>query len=317
MLASRRKQLTKLGKGNKPNATRPLSNEEVDLLYSCGYFGSENPVSLQRTVWWQITKHFGHRARDESRQLKFGDIKIEKDPVTCTEYLVWITERSTKTRTGEKPMGNKRAFNPKAFSTGTYRCPVRIYKLFISHRPENMCNDESPLFLGVRHNIDTNVDKCWYFPRPMGRNSIGEFLSKASAILSGGVSNFKGKVENHSARKTSITNLLNENVNPLYVTQLSGHKKLESLNNYNVASNNQQRKMSNVLSCDNSIGKSVAATVLDVPKINNTSISVVSHPSSENHCNNLVPQEFQQKMMETWNPVLPPTFQGANISNCT
>ena len=62
-------------------------------------------------------------------------------------------------------------------------------------------------------------------------------------MLSGGVSNFKGKVANHSARKTSKTNLLNENVNPLYVTQLSGHKKLESLNNYNVASNNQQRKM--------------------------------------------------------------------------
>ena len=38
---------------------------------------------------------------------------------------------------------------------------------------------------------------------------------------------------------------------------------------------------------------------------------------SENHCNNLVPQEFQQKMMETWNPLLPPTLQGANISNCT
>ena len=75
--------------------------------------------------------------------------------------------------------------------------------------------------------------------------------------------------------------------------------------------------MLNVLSCDNSIGTSVAATFLDVPKINNTSFSVVSHPSSENHCNNLVPQEFQQKMMETWNPVLPPTFQGANISNCT
>ena len=76
--------------------------------------------------------------------------------------------------------------------------------------------------------------------------------------------------------------------------------------------------MSNVLSCDNSIGKSVAATVLDVPKINNSymSFSVVSHPSSENHCSNLVPHEFQQKMMETWNPVLPPTFQGANISNC-
>ena len=118
-------------------------------------------------------------------------------------------------------------------------------------------------------------------------------------------------------RKSSITNLLNENVNPLYVTLLSGHKNLESLNNYNVASNNQKKTMSNVLSCDNSIGKSVASAVSDVPKINNTWFSVVSNSSSENHGNNLIPQEFQQKMMETRNPVFHPTFQGANISNCT
>ena len=36
-------------------------------------------------------------------------------------------------------------------------------------------------------------------------------------------------VSNHSARKTCITNLLNENVNLLDVRQLSGHKKLKSL----------------------------------------------------------------------------------------
>ena len=37
------------------------------------------------------------------------------------------------------------------------------------------------------------------------------------------------KVANHSTRKTCITNLLNENVNPIYVSKLSGHKKLEKL----------------------------------------------------------------------------------------
>ena len=35
-------------------------------------------MSEQRTVWWTITKHFGHRARDEARQMMFGDLKIEK-----------------------------------------------------------------------------------------------------------------------------------------------------------------------------------------------------------------------------------------------
>ena len=74
-------------------------------------------MSLQRTVWWQLTKQFGYRARDESRQLRFGDVKVEVD-ICGTECLTWITERSTKTRTGEKPMGHKRKFDPKAFATG-------------------------------------------------------------------------------------------------------------------------------------------------------------------------------------------------------
>ena len=90
VLTARRKQLTKLGKGNKPNATRALTEKEVDLLYSSKYFGSSTPVSLQRTIWWIITTNFGHRARNEARQLLFGDIKIKVSE--GTEYLEWDTE---------------------------------------------------------------------------------------------------------------------------------------------------------------------------------------------------------------------------------
>ena len=37
VLKSRRKELTKLGKGNRPNATRSLDDEEVDILYDKKY----------------------------------------------------------------------------------------------------------------------------------------------------------------------------------------------------------------------------------------------------------------------------------------
>ena len=47
LLASRRKELTKLVKGNKSNATRPLTNEEIDHLYSIGYFGTDTPDDSQ------------------------------------------------------------------------------------------------------------------------------------------------------------------------------------------------------------------------------------------------------------------------------
>ena len=56
ILSGRRKELTKLGKGNK--STHPLNEKEVNFLYDHGYFGTASPISLQRAVWWIITKTF-------------------------------------------------------------------------------------------------------------------------------------------------------------------------------------------------------------------------------------------------------------------
>ena len=80
-------------------------------------------------------------------------------------------------------MGHKRAFSPKAFATGTERCPVNFFKQFISHRPIKMCEDDAPLFLQVRYNIDYNSEIIWFYEKPLGKNSIGQFMSKAKTIL--------------------------------------------------------------------------------------------------------------------------------------
>lgn len=301
VLASRRKELTKQGKGNKPNATRPLSTEEVQQLYKAGYFGGSSPVVLQRTVWWIITQHFGQRARDEGRQMCFGDVGIEKDLASETEYLVWYTERSTKTRNGERPMGHKRIINPKAFATGDNQCPVDIFRKFISHRPLSMRKSESPLFLQVRHNIDFHLERIWYYEKPMGKNSIGNFMKGARDILP----KTRGKVANHSARKTSLTNLLGANINPLHVQQISGHKKLESLNTYNQATLQQQKQMSDIIA-----GKQ------NRPLCTSNSSSGLLSSTSEN----VIPVavEFKQNVLHpsTWNQVTP-LFRGATITNCT
>ena len=87
---------------------------------------------------------------------------------------------------------------------------------------------------------------------------------------------------NHSARKTAITALLDENVNLLHVKQVSGHKKLDSLTSYNVASNAQQKEMPHILS----------ATKSD---------EIVKHQS--------LPRESN-------NQILPSTFHCAQMNNC-
>ena len=194
-------------------------------------------------------------------------------------------------------MGHKRQFNPKAFATGTDRCPVKLYRLFVSHRPKSMCCDQSPFFLAVRYNIDNyNSESIWYHPKPLGKNTIGEFLTKARVTLrSVHPSTSKGKISNHSARKTSITNMLNCDVNPLHVQQMSGHKNLESLHAYNVASMKQQKHMSNVIS----LGEKNTNTIPD-------------HPS-----NNVIDQLLEKELSKPWDPVLNTVFHGASFQNCT
>jgi len=107
-----------------------------------------------------------------------------------------------------------------------------------------MCNEESPLFLQVRYNVDFKSENIWYYDKPLGKNSIGDFMKNARQSLP----IKQGKISNHSARKTTITNLLSANINPLHVQQISGHKRLESLNHYNQATFQQQREMSMAIS---------------------------------------------------------------------
>ena len=158
-----------------------------------------------------------------------------------------------------------------------------------------MLQIDSPFFLAVRYHIDYNFENVWYLNRPLGKNSIGEFLSKASKLLPATSCNRK-KVSNHSARKTAITNLMDNNVNPLHVGQLSGHKNMDSLRSYHTASFKRQKEMSMI------VGDS------------NKQVSSLIQPSS--NLNTVIPHAIKQDLMTEWNPILPPTFQGAQISNC-
>ena len=112
-LAAKRKNLVRQGKGNCPNATRELTEAEEDALFENGQFGVQDPKSLQRALWWFLSLHFGWRARDESRKLCWGDVGLASDPETDSEYLVWKSERGSKTRTGQDA-GHQRALETKA-----------------------------------------------------------------------------------------------------------------------------------------------------------------------------------------------------------
>lgn len=62
--------------------------------------------------------HFGFRARDESRKLRWGDVQFQQQN-DGQEVLVSLAERGTKTRHGQE-RGHQRAFQPKIHATMKY-----------------------------------------------------------------------------------------------------------------------------------------------------------------------------------------------------
>ena len=58
-LQSKQKDLNQKGKGNKPNASVALTEEEIKLLYDKGLLGTSAPEALLNTVWFNNTIHFG------------------------------------------------------------------------------------------------------------------------------------------------------------------------------------------------------------------------------------------------------------------
>ena len=226
-----------------------MTDEEEDALFNSGQFGDNEPEVLQRTVWWLLSLHFGFRARDESRKLLWGDVQLQTG-MNGEEMLVWVAERGTKTRTGQE-QGHTRAFQPKCYAIGGNRCPVEYYKKFRSHRPQAMCEEDSPFFLAINHKRSSN-EAPWYKKSPLGKNLIGKFLS--SAAENAGLQQAIGsKISNHSVRKTSISRLLDANIHENFVAQLSGHKTTESLKSYKTAGEAHQREMSLTLSRANNM----------------------------------------------------------------
>ena len=47
-----------MGLGNKPNATREITEEEMLSLFKKNYFGTASPDAVQRTLWWFVSINF-------------------------------------------------------------------------------------------------------------------------------------------------------------------------------------------------------------------------------------------------------------------
>ena len=100
-----------------------------------------------------------------------------------------------------------------------------------------------PFFLGVNHNRPHELSQ-WFLDCPMGKNRLAQIMSRLAKRAGLPECN---KYTNHSVRRTMCTQLYQHGVPPVMIAQLTGHKNINSLSHYTVASEKQQRDMCDIL----------------------------------------------------------------------
>lgn len=256
-LRPKQKQLKRNGKGNKPFEAASLTKEEIEMLYSSGAFGCNSPQALINTLWYNNCLHFGLPGGKEQRDLKWGDVLLKKD-TEGKEYLEYNTERQTKTRTGENPM-SRISIKPRMYenlSADPERNPdpVFLYKLYKAKRPESYMDNNAPFYLGVNHANASKADQPglkWFKPQPMGVNKLNSLMKDCAQLA--GIGKDK-RITNHSARKTLVQKLQDNNIPPTQIVQITGHKNLKSVNNYSSLREQQQQDISSILSSVPNVG---------------------------------------------------------------
>ena len=109
--------------------------------------------------------------------------------------------------------------------------------------------------------------------------------------------------------KQHLSTLLQNNVNPLHVQQLSGHKNLESLNSYHIPSMAQQRNMWRII-----CGVVPSETVRSNP-IPTQHLTPTNNQRLQSHDN--IDFQMEQELSKPWDPLKAIFGSSSNFENCT
>ena len=186
--------------------------------------------------------------RIEQKELRWGDTVLKTDS-DGKEYLEYF-ERQTKTRTGEDPR-NQRPIEQRMYANNDAisidRDSVHVYKMYKEKRPPSILEPDSSFYLSVNYfKTETHASvegKNWFKAQPMGVNKLKNIMKDTTQVA--GIS---GET-NYSGRKTLVQKLYEHSGVPSnQIIQITGHKNLQSVNNYSSLREKQMASISRILS---------------------------------------------------------------------
>ena len=90
-----------------------------------------------------------------------------------------------------------------------------------------MMADDSPFYLAVNTEVP-KAGKKWFKAAPLGVNSLRSMVKN---MLAASQVHSDKKLVNHSTRKHLVQKLVDNNIPPNEIVQITGHKNVNSLNN--------------------------------------------------------------------------------------
>lgn len=240
VLEGKARILRQNGKGKQPNRARSLTTEEEKILWESKQLGVSNPRALINTVWWNNCLHFGMRSREEHYHISMEDFSFEID--SLGRQFVSYNEGVTKTRKGGLNY-QERLIKPKMYASHDENCPVKIFLLFKSKRPESL-RENGPLYLSPIDKPKTNV---WFKTQRIGVNSIDSILKKMkeNSPLASMIPN--KKITNHSARKTSVRKMKSAGFQKCEIKNITGHANEKGLDPYDSGNEEEMFKISSAI----------------------------------------------------------------------
>lgn len=143
---------------------------------------------------------------------------------------------------------NIRAVKPRMWpnTADVSRCPVAAYEKYSEKRPSSFCNPEDPFYLATNTKLveaATTASEAitWFKRQPIGINKLSTIMAKMSE--NAGIR----RLTNHSARKHLVQKLSDAGIPANQIMQVTGHRNVNSINNYSSININQQKSISNII----------------------------------------------------------------------
>ena len=68
-------ELREQGKGKKPRKADALTQDDEERLWQAGVLGTDTPKTLNYTIFYLLSQHFGTRGRQEHHQIRIEDLR--------------------------------------------------------------------------------------------------------------------------------------------------------------------------------------------------------------------------------------------------